>query len=632
MAAFLSPVITDAGQALFARAISGDTQVTFTKIMSGDGTYESTEDLTNVTQLKSPKQTFPINARRADGDTVLLKYVLSNINPDGTYLQEGYYVRELAVYAVSGDEGASEILAAIVLATEDEADYMPAYNNIAPSRYTLGWYIALSNSSDVAVHMDDDTYALADDVQENLLKAVHLPPYRAGDTYTQDDLVVHDGYVWICTAATAQGITPAEGGTWGLFWDGQEAVESLKETIGGYDVIEPGMAALHSHDEGQYFITAHWGYVRAMTNIAVGDEFELGSTVLAMEGNIEQETISNVLVELNELIREKAQINHASAQPTYGLGSSSMYGHVKTQSGDLKSQTETSGVAASNAHTHSQYLTSHQDISGKAPNNHASSATTYGVGTTANYGHVKIQPGDMNGQTAADGIAAARSHYHSQYLTAHQDISGKAPNNHASAATTYGIATTANYGHVKIQSGNMYGTANTNGIAAGLGHTHSQYLTAHQDISGKAPNNHAVNAATYGLGTASVYGHVKLSDVYASSVGAAANAIGASQYALYSAYAALLNLTPKYAADAAALKTVATNANCVIPIQLSASLANTLVGVSGVTYGIARINSGIIHMLLFIPGAAVNRKLTSVSYNTSNGAITNRVYYGATAF
>ena len=59
--------------------------------------------------------------------------------------------------------------------------------------------------------------------------------------------------------------------------------------------------------------------------------------------------------------------------------------------------------------------------------------------------------------------------------------------------------------------------------------------------NGKAPTSHAVNAATYGLGTASLYGHVKLSDTYNSSVGAAANSIGASQAALYNAYTALRN-------------------------------------------------------------------------------------------
>ena len=73
-------------------------------------------------------------------------------------------------------------------------------------------------------------------------------------------------------------------------------------------------------------------------------------------------------------------------------------------------------------------LTSHQDISGKAPNNHASTATTYGVatsGTSAKYGHVKLVSGNVNGQTYADGVAAAAAHTHSNYLTSHQDISGK---------------------------------------------------------------------------------------------------------------------------------------------------------------------------------------------------------------
>lgn len=73
-------------------------------------------------------------------------------------------------------------------------------------------------------------------------------------------------------------------------------------------------------------------------------------------------------------------------------------------------------------------ITSHQDISGKAPNNHASTATTYGVatsGTSAKYGHVKLVSGNVNGQKYADGVAAAAAHTHNNYLTSHQDISGK---------------------------------------------------------------------------------------------------------------------------------------------------------------------------------------------------------------
>ena len=49
---------------------------------------------------------------------------------------------------------------------------------------------------------------------------------------------------------------------------------------------------------------------------------------------------------------------------------------------------------------------------------HASSATTYGIGTASNYGHVKIKTGDLNGVNVASppaGEVASSGHYHSQY-------------------------------------------------------------------------------------------------------------------------------------------------------------------------------------------------------------------------
>ena len=61
-------------------------------------------------------------------------------------------------------------------------------------------------------------------------------------------------------------------------------------------------------------------------------------------------------------------------------------------------------------------------ISGVTPSSHASTGTTYGAGTTANYGHVILLDGDLNGKTYADGVAAASAHTHSQYLTSHQSI------------------------------------------------------------------------------------------------------------------------------------------------------------------------------------------------------------------
>lgn len=58
-------------------------------------------------------------------------------------------------------------------------------------------------------------------------------------------------------------------------------------------------------------------------------------------------------------------------------------------------------------------------------------------------------------------------------------------------------------------------------------------------LSEKAPTNHASTATTYGVGNASNYGHVKLNDSYTTSGGAASAAVGASSKAVVDGYNAL---------------------------------------------------------------------------------------------
>lgn len=60
-----------------------------------------------------------------------------------------------------------------------------------------------------------------------------------------------------------------------------------------------------------------------------------------------------------------------------------------------------------------------------------------------------------------------------------------------------------------------------------------------QAMLGYAPKAHASSATTYGAGNASNFGHVKLSDNYTSSAGAAANGVAASSKALADAYSVL---------------------------------------------------------------------------------------------
>lgn len=60
-----------------------------------------------------------------------------------------------------------------------------------------------------------------------------------------------------------------------------------------------------------------------------------------------------------------------------------------------------------------------------------------------------------------------------------------------------------------------------------------------QLYSDKAPTSHASTATTYGRGNASSYGHVKVSDNYSSSAGAASAGVAASSKAVYDGWSNL---------------------------------------------------------------------------------------------
>lgn len=52
-----------------------------------------------------------------------------------------------------------------------------------------------------------------------------------------------------------------------------------------------------------------------------------------------------------------------------------------------------------------------------APISHASSAATYGIGTTSNYGHVKISNGDIDTVSHSNGLVAGMDHIHSSIMS-----------------------------------------------------------------------------------------------------------------------------------------------------------------------------------------------------------------------
>lgn len=112
------------------------------------------------------------------------------------------------------------------------------------------------------------------------------------------------------------------------------------------------------------------------------------------------------------------------------------------------------------------------------PKAHASTGTTFGAGTAANYGHVKLSDSTSSTSAAASGGTAATP---AAVKAAYDLASGKAPTSHASTATTYGAGTSSNYGHVKLSAS----TSSTSGTSGGVAATPSAVKSAY-DLANKA--------------------------------------------------------------------------------------------------------------------------------------------------
>lgn len=141
-------------------------------------------------------------------------------------------------------------------------------------------------------------------------------------------------------------------------------------------------------------------------------------------------------------------------------------------------------------------LQEHQDISGKA-DKVASATEDNFAGLDANgnlkdsgkkasdfadasHTHTKSEITDMPTKLSdfTDDLGNSPTHTHSQYLTTHQDISSKADK--VTTATNGNFAGLDAYGNL-VDSG----------------HKHSDYLTEHQDISGKADKSSTVTNVAY---------------------------------------------------------------------------------------------------------------------------------------
>lgn len=353
---------------------------------------------------------------------------------------------------------------------------------------------------------------------------------------------------------------------------------------------------------------AWWNWLWAKTNTAVncaryaaGVLIDEVNTVLTQAGvcvnpacvdqlyraiNIIRQTIGTA--DVAGAVKSSSTASEVAIDPTTGKMSVNCLGNAASLT-----TTATTVVGAINElkSTYDSCVSSlNTAIGGKAPTSHASSATTYGVGTASNYGHLKISDTYNSANSQGTDVAASQKAIYCVYTLANGKAAVGSTAGCALGTAAAGTATTAarsDHVHPK-QTLVACASCNGSGIAFGAAATRGvKTLTAKGDAgynsacaacqnllvttgfmsywngayNGTSSNltyfcggtfgsaaacaatafaakSHASTTTDYGVGSATDYGHLKVCDTYTSSSnGAAANGVAASQQAVYCAYA-----------------------------------------------------------------------------------------------
>jgi len=167
MANFNGTILTLRGRSLLAKALTG-AKLEFTKVQLGDGVWDSSINPEELTSLVSPKMDLPINdlSMQSDG-TARIRAVLTN-----TGLQEGFFTRELGIFAQNSETG-EEVLYAVSYASNP--DFIPA-DGVTKIEDVIDIYTVVANAQNVtAVISDTVVIATKQDIEEhNQSSQAHL--------------------------------------------------------------------------------------------------------------------------------------------------------------------------------------------------------------------------------------------------------------------------------------------------------------------------------------------------------------------------------------------------------------------------------------------------------------------------
>lgn len=165
--------LTTEGERLLAKSIAGTANITFTKMMIGDGDRGTSTKA--ITSLLSPRLTLDIYSVLISGDNnIEITTIL-----DSSAIPEGFYFREKGIYAT---DGTTEIL--FMYGTSGSlAEWLENVENTVFTR-NIRTIVTLSESDSVNITIQKGAYASGEDA-ENILEAIQNIKLE-GDWATQN--------------------------------------------------------------------------------------------------------------------------------------------------------------------------------------------------------------------------------------------------------------------------------------------------------------------------------------------------------------------------------------------------------------------------------------------------------------
>ncbi|WP_237174613.1 tail fiber protein [Paenibacillus xylanexedens] len=194
MSSFSANGLTNKGRNLQAKAQAG-VQLLYTKAVAGDGTLGN-QSIAPLTNVISPKKTFPLTRFKATGTMARIGFDLSNQD-----ITTGFYFREIGIFANDPDEGEILYWYANAGAT---ADYIPPGGGSDILEKTFDLLVFVGNAPNVSAIIDESlTYATVEALDDALEAAKAYTDSKFSQIIIQDASLTQKGVVQLSNSTTS---------------------------------------------------------------------------------------------------------------------------------------------------------------------------------------------------------------------------------------------------------------------------------------------------------------------------------------------------------------------------------------------------------------------------------------------